>query len=317
MENIELTIDNIRNVKKIALVEKPATEVSFMYFNKDIYEFAKTDTEKRIVSGLAMRPNVKIPRINKMTGKEYTVSFSEETVRLASELYLKQGHQADANLEHKYSIDGVCLIESYIINDPKMNNALALGLKDVQQGDWFISMKVDNDELWNKFIKEGRVTGFSIEGSFIDAIVEKMEAVSFVVEPKEGEDEKTFLSRCISTEIKAGKPQDQAAAICYSKWENGKMSLSHEEECDCGCKNFDIIEYMSKITDYEKLVEVSSTWLEFGIPNKYPPVHPNCVCRIDRATNTWEYHPENTMEGPPKSPCPMCKTAKGVFDKSK
>lgn len=40
------------------------------------------------------------------------------------------------------------------------------------------------------------------------------------IEPKSGEDKATFISRCISTERKAGKPADQAAAICYSKWKN-------------------------------------------------------------------------------------------------
>lgn len=313
MKHIELTIDDIRNVKKISLVKDPATEVSFMYFNKDTYEFAKADGEKRIVTGLAMRPNVKIPRINKATGEEYTISFSPETVRLASELYLKQGHQDDINLEHKYNIDGVCLVESYIITDEKVNNATALGLKDVKRNDWFISMKVDNDELWNKFIKEGRVTGFSIEGSFIDAIVGNMEKASFVVEPGANESEKEFISRCIPLEINNGKPQDQAIAICYSKWENSKMSLDMSHECseNCECGKFDIIEYMSKINDFEKLEEVANTWLEFGIPSKYPPVHPNCLCRIE--AGVWHYHPENAMVGP--SPCPMCIKAKKIYDK--
>ena len=30
-----------------------------------------------------------------------------------------------------------------------------------------------------------------------------------------GESRDEFISRCISTEVAAGKPQDQAAAICY------------------------------------------------------------------------------------------------------
>jgi hypothetical protein len=40
----------------------------------------------------------------------------------------------------------------------------------------------------------------------------------FVVEPKAGETEDEFVSRCIGVEINAGKPEDQAAAICYTKW---------------------------------------------------------------------------------------------------
>jgi hypothetical protein len=40
------------------------------------------------------------------------------------------------------------------------------------------------------------------------------------VEPKADESEEEFIPRCISYMIGEGKEQDQAAAICYSKWEN-------------------------------------------------------------------------------------------------
>jgi len=39
--------------------------------------------------------------------------------------------------------------------------------------------------------------------------------------PGEGRDE--FLSRCIETEVGAGKPQDQAAAICYTQLKKVNM----------------------------------------------------------------------------------------------
>jgi len=39
--------------------------------------------------------------------------------------------------------------------------------------------------------------------------------------PGEGRDE--FLTRCIATEVGAGKPQDQAAAICYTKLKKVNM----------------------------------------------------------------------------------------------
>jgi hypothetical protein len=42
----------------------------------------------------------------------------------------------------------------------------------------------------------------------------------FIVEPKSGETKDEFVSRCIGIEINSGKPEDQAAAICYAKWDN-------------------------------------------------------------------------------------------------
>ena len=40
------------------------------------------------------------------------------------------------------------------------------------------------------------------------------------IEPSKGENENEFISRCIEYEINEGKDSEQAAAICYSKWEN-------------------------------------------------------------------------------------------------
>lgn len=255
IKNIELTIDDIRNVKKISFVKDPAMEgEDFMYFNKDEC-FQKIDKELGIVTGLLMRPNKKIPRIDKTDGSQYTVSFSEETVRLASEFYLKDGNQGEANLEHKWTIDGVFLVESYIITDEKINNAVALGFKDVRKGDWWGSLKIINEDL-KKMIKDGVVTGFSIEGQFVDAIVHMNE-------------------------------------------ENFKCS----DEC---CDEYDIIKLMvDNAHDYDKLKVIVDGYLEFGI---WPPLHPNCVCRI--VNGVWILHPEDSMAGP----CPICKERAASFN---
>lgn len=42
----------------------------------------------------------------------------------------------------------------------------------------------------------------------------------FVIEPNPGESKDEFIGRCIAIEIDNGYDQSQAAAICYSKWEN-------------------------------------------------------------------------------------------------
>lgn len=48
------------------------------------------------------------------------------------------------------------------------------------------------------------------------------------INPRAGESREQFVSRCIATEIDAGKPQDQAAAICYSVWRDKKFN----DSCD-------------------------------------------------------------------------------------
>ena len=42
--------------------------------------------------------------------------------------------------------------------------------------------------------------------------------------PKAGETEEQYLEYCIPAEIKAGKAEDVAAAICYSTYRKDKMS---------------------------------------------------------------------------------------------
>ena len=37
------------------------------------------------------------------------------------------------------------------------------------------SVKVNNDDVWNEYVKSGKVKGFSIEGYFVDKMQNKTE----------------------------------------------------------------------------------------------------------------------------------------------
>ena len=41
-----------------------------------------------------------------------------------------------------------------------------------------------------------------------------------IPKPTSGQTENEFVSSCIATLVSEGKPQDQAAAICYDAWRN-------------------------------------------------------------------------------------------------
>jgi hypothetical protein len=45
-----------------------------------------------------------------------------------------------------------------------------------------------------------------------------------VDKPKSGETKDHYISYCIGEEIKSGREQSQAAAICYSKWDEENMA---------------------------------------------------------------------------------------------
>ena len=163
----ELAID------AISLVSSPAIEQDFVYFGKEKNNltFAKVDEEKRMLVSPALIPNKQIFRYDPNTQAEYYVYFSPETVRKASELYLKHNNHHKATYEHQDRVSGVLTVESWI-KEGDMDKSKLYGY-DLPDGTWFVKMKINNDELWNR-IKDGELRGLSIEGYFTD----KMEKMS-------------------------------------------------------------------------------------------------------------------------------------------
>lgn len=50
------------------------------------------------------------------------------------------------------------------------------------------------------------------------------------VKPRKNESKEEFISRCISEEVKNGHTQEQAIAMCYTKWE-AKKSTKDIKQC--------------------------------------------------------------------------------------
>jgi len=174
-------------VSTISFVEHPAHESNFMHFSKDKqieYKFTE-EGEKKIVTGAAIIPNIPIYRYDKQNDFEYEVVFKEDTIAKCQELFFKRAHQKNSNVEHMFALDGVTVVESWLVEDPKNDKSNALGFSDIKKGSWFISYKIDNDSLWNS-IKSGDVKGFSIEGIFIN---EEITASMFSKETIETEEE--------------------------------------------------------------------------------------------------------------------------------
>ena len=96
------------------------------------------------------------------------------TVRKASELYLKHGNQANHTLEHEHKINGLTVVESWIVENKEKDKSALYGL-DVPVGTWMVAVKVDNDAIWQEWVKEGKVKGFSIEGYFADKMKKNSE----------------------------------------------------------------------------------------------------------------------------------------------
>jgi hypothetical protein len=177
MEVYELFIEEdseLSGVEAISIVEEPAIESDFVALKAHTIQMAEVNAEKRILMGPALIPNKKIYRRDEES--EYYIFFSEDTVRKASQLFLSKGNQNNSTLEHEYNLKGMSVVESWIVEDEKKDKS-ALYELNVPKGTWMVSVKVNNDEVWNEFVKTGRVKGFSIEGYFSDNIERPKEAI--------------------------------------------------------------------------------------------------------------------------------------------
>ena len=166
---VELVIEENNEmlaIDAISLVSAPAIEQDFVFFGKEKHNltFAKVDEEKRMLVSPALIPNKQIFRYDPNTDSEYYVYFSPETVRKASELYLKHNNHHKATYEHQDRVSGVLTTESWIIEDPKMDKSTLYGFS-LPKGTWMVKLSISNEELWSK-IKGGELKGLSIEGYF-------------------------------------------------------------------------------------------------------------------------------------------------------
>ena len=178
MEIVELILDEeneVTGIDAVSIVSAGAIESNFISLSKQEVKLAKVDDEKRILMGAALIPNK--PIFRKKGEEVFYVYFSKDTVRRAAELFFKNGNQNNATLEHSMGIDDLTVFESWIVEDTKMDKSAKYGL-EVPVGTWMISMKVENDEVWNDYVKSGKVKGFSIEGYFADKAKMKRDSTS-------------------------------------------------------------------------------------------------------------------------------------------
>lgn len=224
MRIIELIIDETdeqSGIDAVSVVHSPAIEENFIALNKHEIELKEVDTEKRILMGAALVPNKQIYRRN-AKNEEYYIYFSSDTIRKASELFLMRSNQNNATYEHEKKLTGLSVVESWIIEDEEKDKSKLYGF-DLPKGTWMISMKVNNEEVWND-VKEGKVKGFSIEGYFADKFemsAEEDEATEVINE----------LKRLLGVELESYTDYPKGAT------ENAKTALRYAEKNgwgDCG-----------------------------------------------------------------------------------
>tara|TARA_R110000782_G_scaffold8415_4_gene27504 strand:- start:725 stop:1333 length:609 start_codon:yes stop_codon:yes gene_type:complete len=173
MRIVELILDEDQEdsgIEAISIVESPAIESDFVSLNSQEIKLAEIDKEKRLLLGALLIPNKPIYR-NGDEG-EYYIFFSKNTIVKASQMYLRNGYQNNSTLEHDQALKGLTLVESWIVEDEVQDKSRKYGL-NVPIGTWMGAVKVNNEEIWQEYVKTNKVKGFSIEGYFADKMENK------------------------------------------------------------------------------------------------------------------------------------------------
>jgi hypothetical protein len=165
MKTYEAKYDPLKNkgVYGISLVENPAMEGLFIALSKnEPLQLKEVDKEQRILMGLVLEPNKPIYR--NQNGEEFNIVFNEETIKDLSYGFFKNNSHSNSTIEHdvKQNIQGVTFTESWIVENPDIDKSTNFGFK-YPKGSWVAVMKVDSDEVWNDYVKTGKVQGFSID----------------------------------------------------------------------------------------------------------------------------------------------------------
>ena len=228
-----------KGVFAISLVNAPATEETFIAMAKQekIVKFAKVDEEQRILMGLVLQPEQLIYRVDE-DGNEFEMFFSAETIKDFSQNFFQSGFQLNSKIEHDEPIEGVTFVESWLVENPKVDKSAAFGL-EYPKGSWLVSMKVDNDDIWNNYIKTGELKGFSIDGMV------ELEEVNFKSNIQMSKSNKNILA--LLKQIVSGAEQEVEVTLGSVK--SGELDIQFDgETLEVGAPVFLIADESEKVS---------------------------------------------------------------------
>jgi hypothetical protein len=113
-----------------------------------VVEFRKTSEEKQIVYGEVYVPDRKDSDGNWMTA---------DTIEKMAHDFMRNGGVRQISKGHDGQCDKGELVESFIARD---------GDPDYAKGSWVVGIHIPDQKIW-KQVKDGTLTGFSIEGTGI------------------------------------------------------------------------------------------------------------------------------------------------------
>ena len=262
MKIVELILDENQEesgIEAISIVENPAIEEDFVALKSNEIKLAEIDKEKKILMGALLIPNKPIYRNN--GEDEYYIYFSKDTVLKASQMYLTKGNQNNSTLEHQHSLSGLSLVESWLVEDEVHDKSRKYDM-NVPVGTWMGAVKVNNDEVWNDYVKTGKVKGFSIEGYFADKMERPKESIKEDMSEKQADLLLSQIEKIVKGEkVELALVNDLKtvynALVKVKDIMDGSLNKAKKAAVkgDTGVKNF-----------YKKFKNIETAAKELGIP---------------------------------------------------
>jgi len=94
---------------------------------------------------------------------EFNLYFEKDTVKDLAHNFFDLGLQGNSTLQHDGKpLEDVAFVESWIVEDSQKDKSANYGF-NYPPGSWVVMMKVNNNDVWERYVKTGKVRGFSID----------------------------------------------------------------------------------------------------------------------------------------------------------
>lgn len=149
-------------LKLMSVVDNPAIMVTWAKFNEQEIKLSIQNEDQRIVFGPALIPDLPIKR--SIMGETFFVSIDRENILKTAIKFQKDNLANKLDMNHSQQVlNGLTIFETFVTDENRVT--MAKGFESLPMGTWFITAKVNNDEVWAK-MKSGELNGFSIDGLF-------------------------------------------------------------------------------------------------------------------------------------------------------
>ncbi len=153
--------DATQGVGMISLVDTPAIGVNWIKLaSQNLTMNFKSDTDKQMLYGPFLIPNMLIYRSDEQNG-EYYVRFKAEEIDKIASKFNEDLNNRNINFMHTNEQVDAYVSQNWII-EGDMDKSKNLGF-DLPEGTWFGGVKVKDELFWKDKVKNEEVKGFSVE----------------------------------------------------------------------------------------------------------------------------------------------------------